>query len=98
MRLIALSILCSTLLVRTGLAQTKTDTQEIAWTDIRMLNVEGRGWNEPEALFDRLPAKAEKVVPPPAWTLSRHSAGMLVRFVTGATRIHARWAVTSVKP
>lgn len=94
-KLIGFLTLFFTLWVRTGAAEAKTNTQELAWTDIRMLNVEGRGWNETKAFFDRLPAKAEKMVRPPVWTLSRHSAGMLVRFVTGATRIHARWAVTS---
>ena len=28
-----------------------------AWTDIRTLGVEGRGWNDTKDFFDRLPAK-----------------------------------------
>jgi len=31
------------------------------WFDIRQLNVEGRGWNDTKAFYDRLPAK------PRAW-------------------------------
>jgi hypothetical protein len=31
----------------------------------------------------------------PVWNLSRHSAGMAVRFVTDATTIQARWTLTS---
>ncbi len=65
-----------------------------AWTDIRMLGVEGRGWNDTKDFYDRLPAKAEGVVRQPVWDLSRNSAGMCVRFVTDATEIKARWAVT----
>ena len=42
----------------------------------------------------RLPAKAEGVVRKPVWDLSRNSAGLCVRFVTDATEIHARWALT----
>ncbi|MBI5773101.1 MAG: SGNH/GDSL hydrolase family protein [Verrucomicrobia bacterium] len=65
------------------------------WTDIRTLGVEGQGWGETKAPFDRLPAKAEGKVRGAVWSLSRHSAGMHARFVTDATTIHARWAVTS---
>lgn len=64
------------------------------WYDIRLLNVEGRGWNDTKSFYDRLPAKAEGVVPGSVWSLSRHSSGMCVRFVTDATTLHARWAVT----
>jgi len=71
----------------------KADTP--MWTDIRTLGVEGQGWSETKAPFDRLPAKAEGKVRGAVWNLSRNSAGMHVRFVTDATTIHARWAVTS---
>jgi lysophospholipase L1-like esterase len=65
-----------------------------AWFDIRQLGVEGRGWNDTKDFYDRLPAKAEGVVRKPVWDLSRNSAGMCVRFVTDATTLRARWAVT----
>jgi lysophospholipase L1-like esterase len=64
------------------------------WFDIRQFGVEGRGWNDTKDFYDRLPAKAEGVVRKPVWDLSRNSAGMCVRFVTDATTIRARWAVT----
>ncbi len=67
----------------------------VEWTDVRELGVEGQGWRETAAPFDRLPARAEGVVRAPVWNLSRHSAGLHVRFVTDATEIHARWSVTS---
>ncbi|MBA4187886.1 MAG: hypothetical protein C0467_07695 [Planctomycetaceae bacterium] len=67
----------------------------IHWYDIRTLGVEGQGWTDTKAPFDRLPAKAEKTARPPVWGLSRNSAGLCVRFVTDATTIHARWTVTS---
>jgi hypothetical protein len=65
----------------------------LAWHDVRNWGVEGKGWTDTERYFDRLPSKAEKTVPPPVWDLSRHSAGMLVRFETDALAIHARWTV-----
>ncbi len=76
-----------------AMAQTSTNAP-VRWTDIRELGVEGRGWNDTKAFYDRLPAKAEGVVRKPVWDLSRDSAGMCVRFVTDATEIRARWALT----
>jgi hypothetical protein len=66
----------------------------LLWYDIRPLGVEGQGWSDTKAPFDRLPAKAEKVVRPPVWGLSRNSTGLCVRFVTDATTLHARWTLT----
>jgi hypothetical protein len=64
------------------------------WFDLRQLDVEGRGWNNTKAFYDRFPARAEGKVRKPVWDLSRNSAGMCVRFVTDATTIRARWALT----
>lgn len=67
----------------------------VEWRDVRTLALEGRAWDESalKAPFDRLPAKAEGVVRPPVWGLSRDSAGIAVRFVTDSTEIHARWTL-----
>ncbi|MGE3312126.1 MAG: SGNH/GDSL hydrolase N-terminal domain-containing protein, partial [Limisphaerales bacterium] len=46
----------------------------VEWMDVRRLGVEGQGWRETAAPIDRLPARAEGVVRPPVWNLSRHSA------------------------
>ena len=67
------------------------------WYDLRMLDVEGRGWTDTKAPFDRLPAKAEGVVREPVWGLSRNSAGLCARFVTDAPKILARWTLTSAQ-
>ncbi|MBN2508422.1 MAG: SGNH/GDSL hydrolase family protein [Verrucomicrobia bacterium] len=67
----------------------------LVWTDVRALGVEGQGWCDTRAPFDRLPAKAEGVVRSAVWELSRHSAGLCVRFVTDGSEIHARWVLTS---
>src|ERR1019366_7858009 len=64
------------------------------WHDIRQFGVEGRGWNDTRDFYDRLPARAETMVRKPVWELSRNSAGMCVRFVTDATTLRARWALT----
>jgi len=65
------------------------------WYDVRSLTVEGKGWTDTKAFFDRLPARAEGVVRPPVWDLSHDSAGLCVRFTTDATSLQARWTVTS---
>ena len=71
----------------------RLSAQEVAWTDIRSLGVEGRGFEKTKSFFDRLPAASEKLVRPPVWSLSQDSAGMCVRFVTSATTLHARWTL-----
>ncbi len=65
------------------------------WRDVRDWGVEGRGWDDTARYFDRLPAKAEALVRPAVWNLSRHSAGMCVRFATDATVIRARYSLLS---
>lgn len=65
------------------------------WFDIRELGLEGQGWQETKAPFDRLPGKAEGVVRTSVWSLSRHSAGISTRFVTNAASLQARWTLTS---
>ena len=65
----------------------------VAWHDVTKWGVEGRAWGDQERKrwFDRMPAKAEVSVTGAVWNLSRHSAGMMVRFKTDAAIIHAKW-------
>jgi len=76
----------------TALAQNETQ-----WRDVTKWGVEGRGWADQERKrwFDRFPAKAEGKVTKAVWNLSRHSAGMMVRFKTDATTIQAKWTLLS---
>jgi hypothetical protein len=50
---------------------------------------EGRAWGDEVRLrfFDRFPAAAEASVPRNVWNLSRHSAGMVLRFKTNAATL-----------
>lgn len=66
---------------------------DVLWYDIRPLGLEGQAWADTKAPFDRLPAKAEKMVRPPVWGLSRDSAGLCVRFAAETPSIQARWTV-----
>lgn len=65
----------------------------LVWYDAKLLGVEGRGWTDTKAFYDRLPAKAESIVRPEVWRLSRQSSGICVRFITDAKSIHARWTI-----
>ena len=66
-----------------------------SWYSIELLDVEGRGFTDTQSPFDRLPGAAKEKVRSPVWNLSRHSAGICVRFETDATEIEAQWQLTS---
>jgi lysophospholipase L1-like esterase len=98
--LLSLRVTFSLLVLSAGHGITAAQTgsnvlaSHIRWTDIQSFGVEGRGWTNTKSFYDRLPAKAEGMVRKPVWDLSRNSAGLCIRFVTDARRIHARWALT----
>lgn len=71
------------------------NSADTVWVNATDLGIEGQGWTKTKATYDRLPAKAEGKVRSAVWSLSRHSAGLRVRFQTDATAIKARWKVTS---
>lgn len=68
---------------------------ELLWYDAAQLTVAGQGWprSELKRTFDRLPGRAEALVRPEVWSLSRHSAGIEIRFQSDASEIGARWKV-----
>jgi hypothetical protein len=70
-------------------------TDTLFWHDARELTLEGRGWNDAPGPYDRLPPRAEGKVHELDWRFSKHSAGMVVRFVTDAAVIGARWLLKS---
>ncbi|MGB0582082.1 MAG: SGNH/GDSL hydrolase family protein [Limisphaerales bacterium] len=64
---------------------------KIKWHDMKDFGIEGRAFDDTEVFYDRLPARAKKLVRTAVWNLSRDSAGMAVRFTSDATTIQARW-------
>ena len=72
-------------------ANAQEGTAPWQWIDTAKLTVAGQGWQETQLPFDRLPAKAEKLVREPVWDLSHHTAGVSIRFVSDATILKARW-------
>ncbi|WP_440133075.1 SGNH/GDSL hydrolase family protein [Chitinophaga sancti] len=73
-----------------GTAHAQQDTGYHWYTPSR---IEGQGFPV-AAKYDRLPAKAEKTVPPKVWNLSRMSAGLSLRFRTSAADLVVRYVVT----
>ncbi|HSQ74641.1 MAG TPA: SGNH/GDSL hydrolase N-terminal domain-containing protein, partial [Bacteroidota bacterium] len=71
---------------------TPSSPDTITWYAVSSWGVEGRGWSDVKRFYDRLPGRAEGVVPEKVWGLSRHSAGMSCRFITDATEIHVRYS------
>ena len=65
------------------------------WVEADTLLLEGRGWTDVASPYDRLPARAEKLVRPDVWNLSHNSAGLCVRFVTTARSLRCQWALRS---
>ncbi len=85
----------TSLLAPTLLAQTPPAPPDLDWRDARDFTVEGLGFKDRKAPFDRLPMRAEGVVRQAVWDLSRDSSGVLVRFVSDTATLHARWTVTN---
>ena len=69
------------------------EQQGLEWRSIRGEDIEGKGWAQTAAPFDRLPERAQATVPPAVWNLSRSSAGLCYRFVTTSPQIGVRWSV-----
>ena len=67
---------------------------DVMWLDVRDWGVEGRGFADTDAYFDRFPARAKAVVRADVWNLSRHTSGMSVRFETDSPGIYARYELT----
>lgn len=81
--------------VSASLAASPASSADIEWADVRDWGIEGKGFEQTEAYFDRLPSQAKGRVPDSVWGLSKHSAGMMVRFQTDSPEIHVDFSLTS---
>jgi lysophospholipase L1-like esterase len=68
--------------------------EDVVWHDVREWGVEGRGFEDTERYFDRLPGRAKGVVRDAVWSLSRHTSGMKVFFEADAAAIYVRYKLT----
>ena len=106
-RILRTMVLSLTMMPTAGLLQAETiDPQrgvldpdgKTVWYDGQLLGVEGKGWTDTAAFYDRLPAKAATTVPTLVWDLSHDSAGLAVRFTTDAASIQVRWTLLKPAP
>jgi hypothetical protein len=69
----------------------------IKWIDpTKMTNqsIDGRGWNDGFTFpYDRLPQKAQSMVRPVLWDLSKHAAGEYINFTSNSSTIYVRLKV-----
>ncbi|MGE5607928.1 MAG: SGNH/GDSL hydrolase family protein [Bacillota bacterium] len=72
---------------------TPSSDGKILWYDGKSLPIEGKGWTDTKAFYDRLPAKAEGKATGAVWGLSHHSAGLCIRFTTDSTSLQVRWTL-----
>ncbi|NLP11663.1 hypothetical protein GX408_14795 [bacterium] len=74
-------------------ASAQTDPVLWQWVNAESLTVAGQGWRDTQLPFDRLPARAEALVRPAVWNLSRNTAGVCIRFLSDATTLKVRWTL-----
>ncbi|MES1215851.1 MAG: SGNH/GDSL hydrolase family protein [Bacteroidota bacterium] len=56
--------------------------------------IEGQAWpKEVKDFYDRLPARAEQTVRPDVWNLSKHSAGLYIKFSSNSSEITVKYTV-----
>ncbi len=56
--------------------------------------LEGQAWAESvESYYDRLPQQAKQKVRKPVWSLSKHAAGLVIRFRSDANQIKVRYGL-----
>ena len=65
---------------------------DLQWFDVREWGIEGKGWTDTRNYYERLPRRAEKLLPN-LWPMSRHCTGFSCEFETDASCIHARWSL-----
>lgn len=68
---------------------------DVAYSAVEPRHLQGRGFTDTAAPFDRLPARAEATVPPEVWRLSRHSAGLAFECASDARALYVRYRVRS---
>ncbi|MDA3872890.1 MAG: SGNH/GDSL hydrolase family protein [Kiritimatiellae bacterium] len=65
----------------------------VRWYEAEHLRLEGKGWEDTESVYDRLPAKAKGRVTDTVWGLSKDSSGFAVRFSTDTPEVRIRWTL-----
>jgi len=67
---------------------------KLNWFNVENWGIEGKGWVNTANYYDRLPPKAESLLPD-LWPMSTNPTGHCVFFETDASEIHAQWILRS---
>lgn len=87
--------ICGSALATKSLVGQAAHSDDAVWHNVESWGVEGKGWQDTKRYYDRLPGKAEDLVRQAVWDLSRHSAGMSVKFATDSRDILVRYQLSS---
>lgn len=69
----------------------KEPGKNLYWHNANNLTIEGKGWEDTESFYNRLPAKAKDIVRAPVWELSKCPAGISIHFSTNAPSLAVKW-------
>ena len=69
----------------------RRDSAGTLWYEASRLGLEGQGWKDAAGPYQRFPSRAKAIVREEVWSLSRHTAGLCLRFRTDADSILAAW-------
>ncbi len=76
----------------------QTEPVEFDWYDAKTsLTIEGQGFRDLVAPYDRLPGRALGAVRDEVWSFSHDSAGIAIRFTSNTREIRARWTLTNAR-
>lgn len=71
-----------------------SSVDSLKYVDAATLPVIGKGFEDTQTRYERLPASLEKITRPPVWGLSKNPSGLAIRFRTNSPLIAAKWEVT----
>jgi lysophospholipase L1-like esterase len=89
---IGVSCLLSTDKLAPESAQPSPDGK-VLWYDCKQIRMDGKGWTDTPAFYDRLPSRAKNTAPELDWRFSHCSAGFCVYFSTDAPSLQVRWTL-----
>jgi hypothetical protein len=87
-------VLIMILFLVSGLTGKISGQTNLKYVDAAPLPLIGKGFEDTENRYERLPARLKGVTRDPVWVLSTNSSGLAIRFRTSSGVIGARWEVT----
>jgi len=67
------------------------DQDSLVYYNADNFQIIGKGFQDTESLYDRLPKHLKNQIRPDLWNLSKNSAGIAIRFCSNTSTIRIRW-------